>query len=440
MAELDRLERRVEVAGRIRKAVDPTAVSLFSGAGGLDLGLANAGWQILAQIEADGDSIGSLEAHAKFHLQPPVLLHERIEDVPPGELRRSLRLRKGQLTLLAGGPPCQPFTTSGLRQSINDARAASLFPRYLEFVEELRPKALLIENVDGLLSAALSHRPLVDRGSDSPPLEDGERKGSFLKWLLAELANFGYSLAWGVAEAADHGVPQMRQRAIIIGIRGKSPCYLPTATFGVLGTRPYRTLRQALRQVKELGAVQPLSDRKRRVYAHIPPGGNWRDLPEKIQRETMGRAYFAEGGRSGWWRRLDWSRPAATILGMPDHSSTALIHPEELRCLSVNECAAIQTFPAGAAFAGSSRSQYQQVGNAVPPLLAARLGEEILQHLGGVRKPPPPRAEWRRASSNRRVGTHGWAVPVRTGVSYTLNVAIRPDHVWATQNDIQVLA
>jgi DNA (cytosine-5)-methyltransferase 1 len=440
MAELDRLERRVQIAGRIRKTVDPTVVSLFSGAGGLDLGLAKAGWQILAQIEADGDSIGSLQTHTELHSQPPVLLHERIEDVPPNELRHSLHLRKGQLSLLAGGPPCQPFTTSGLRQSINDSRAASLFPRYLEFVEEFRPKALLIENVDGLLSAALSHRPLVDRGADSPPLQQEERKGSFLKWLLEELVDLGYSLAWGVIEAADHGVPQMRQRAIVIGIRGKSPCYLPAATFGMSRARPYRTLRQALRYVKNLGAVQPLSDRKRMVYAHIPPGGNWRDLPESIQRETMGRAFFADGGRSGWWRRLDWDRPAATILGMPDHSSTALVHPEELRCLSVNECAAIQTFPVGLTFAGSSRSQYQQIGNAVPPLLAAQLGREILEHLEGVRKPLPQRAEWRRASSNRRVGTHGWAVPTRTGTNYTLNVVIRPDHVWADLEDIRTHA
>jgi DNA (cytosine-5)-methyltransferase 1 len=440
MAELDRLERRVQVAGRIKRAVKPTAVSLFSGAGGLDLGLAEAGWQILAQIEADVDSIGSLKAHARFHSKPPALLHERIEDVPPSELRHLLRLRKGQLTLLAGGPPCQPFTTSGLRQSINDARAASLFPRYLEFVDELSPKALLIENVDGLLSAALNHRPLVNRGPDSPPLEEGERKGSFLKWLLEELANRGYALAWGVAEAADHGVPQMRQRAIIIGIRGKSPCHLPTATFGVDATQPYRTLRHALQQVTELGAVQPLSERKRQVYMHIPPGGNWRDLAQGVQRKTMGRAYFAEGGRSGWWRRLDWDRPAATILGMPDHSSTALVHPEEVRCLSVNECAAIQTFPAGAAFAGSPRSQYQQIGNAVPPLLGTRLGAVILEHLEGVRRPSPPRAEWRRASSNRRVGTHGWALPTQAGVSYTLNVAIRPDHVWATLDGIRALA
>jgi DNA (cytosine-5)-methyltransferase 1 len=440
MAELERLERRVQVAGRIRKTVDPTAVSLFSGAGGLDLGLAKAGWQILAQIEADGDSVGSLQAHAKLHSQPPLLMHQRIEDVSPGDLRRSLHMRKGQLTLLAGGPPCQPFTTSGLRQSINDARAASLFPRYLEFVGEFRPKALLIENVDGLLSAALSHRPLVDRGSDSSPLEAGEHKGSFLKWLLEELGGFGYSLAWGVAEAADYGVPQMRQRAIIIGIKGRSPCYLPTATFGVRGTPAYRTLRQALRNVKELGAVQPLSDRKCRVYAHIPPGGNWRDLPENIQRETMGRAYFAEGGRSGWWRRLDWDRPAATILGMPDHSSTALVHPEKLRCLSVNECAAIQTFPADAIFAGSPRSQYQQIGNAVPPLLATRLGEEILEHLAGVRKEAPQRATWKRASSNRRIGTHGWAIPTNAGVSYSLNVDVRPDHVWAALDDTKALA
>jgi DNA (cytosine-5)-methyltransferase 1 len=440
MAELERLERRVQVAGRIRKTVDPTAVSLFSGAGGLDLGLAKAEWKVLAQVEVDGDSVDSLHKHSKFHVEAPLLLNERIEDVSPGHLRRSLGLRKGQLTLLAGGPPCQPFTTSGLRQSINDARAASLFPRYLEFVREFKPRALLIENVDGLLSAALSHRPLVDRGSGSPPLQESERKGSFLRWLLNELGGLGYSLSWGVAEAADYGVPQMRQRAIIIGIRGKSPCFLPAATFGGDGLPPYRTLRQALRHVKELGAVQPLSTRKRRVYAHIPPGGNWRDLPEEIQRETMGRAFFAEGGRSGWWRRLGWDKPAATILGMPDHSSTALIHPEEVRCLSVNECAAIQTFPKDAAFAGSPRSQYQQIGNAVPPLLAAQLGKAILEHLEGGRPPIPTPAEWRRASSNRRIGTHGWAVPAQEGIAYTLNVAIRPDHVWASFDDIKAIA
>src|SRR5262249_33982069 len=155
------------------------------------------------------------------------------------------------------------------------------------------------------------------------------------------------------------GVPQMRQRAILIGMHGKEPCYLPPPAFGWEGLPEYRTLRRALADLKELGPVQPLSERKREVYARVPAGGNWRALPEELQRKTMGAAFTAEGGKSGWWRRLAWGLPAPTILGMPDHSSTALIHPDEVRCLSVNECAAVQTFR-GVRFAGTSRSQYQQ--------------------------------------------------------------------------------
>ena len=181
--------------------------------------------------------------------------------------------------------------------------------------------------------------------------------------------------------------------------------------------------------VKELGPIQPLSERKREVYALIPPGGNWRDLPEELRKKTMGSAYEADGGKSGWWRRLAWDLPAPTILGMPDHSSTALIHPDEVRCLSVNECAALQTFK-GVRFASTSRSQYQQIGNAVPVDMAKYLGEHIRRFLQGERLAQPPHPRWRQESSNRRIGTHGWVTPSGQGPRYHLHVNVRQDHIW----------
>lgn len=408
------------------------ALSLFSGAGGLDLGLEEAGWSILGQVEFEADAAQTLRQRGHNSGHEPVVIENAIENVDSRRLRRNFGLRRGELDLLAGGPPCQPFTTSGLRRALHDRRASALFPAYLDFVSEFQPKALLIENVDGMLSAALRHRPLTERGGRNRPLERDEMKGSFLQWFLGELAEQGYALSWGVAEAADYGVPQMRQRSIVIGVRGTHPCYLPPAEFGPDPLLPVRTVKDALASVGELGPVQPLSARKRSVYELIPPGGNWRDLPIEVQEQTMGAAYFADGGKSGWWRRLDWERASPTILGMPDHSSTALVHPDETRCLSVNECAALQSFPPGSRFAGKPRSQYQQVGNAVPPLLGAALGKRVADAIGGTRFEVPTPPQPRKTSANRRVGTHGWARSDRGSISKVeLLVKVRPDHVWA---------
>ena len=418
---------------------DLTVVSLFSGAGGLDLGLEGAGWRILSQVEMDADCVGTLRNEAARRRSRTTIIRSKIEAVCPAELRKQLKLDRAELTLLAGGPPCQPFTTSGLRQAINDRRASSLFPAYFRFLDEFRPRLLLIENVNGMLSAALCHRPLTKRGPGNPPLRPDEQKGSFLRWFLDEVVKRGYSVSWGVLEAADYGVPQMRQRAILIGALGDTPCYLPPPRFGYPGLPAYRTLESALSDVTDSGPVQPLSVRKREVYALIPPGGNWRDLPDDLRKKTMGAAYIAEGGKSGWWRRLSWDLPAPTILGMPDHSSTALIHPDEVRCLSVNECASIQTFPADLRFAGSPRSQYQQIGNAVPVLLGAAIAEHLRDFLDGVRLEPPPAPPWRQPSANRRIGTHGWVTPSRPSPKYFLNVQIRPDHIWASEGPEAVL-
>ena len=415
---------------------DRRFVSLFSGAGGLDLGLEAAGWSPLAQIEMDRDAAGTLRLAGERRCdrgQLPVrVLQERIENVSPLELRASLKLRRGSLPLLAGGPPCQPFTTHGLRQSIADNRASGVWPTYLNYVDALRPKALLIENVDGLLSAAIQHRPLVKRGKGQELLQWDEKKGSFLFWLVTALVERGYTISWGVVEAADYGVPQFRQRSIIIGVRGASPCFLPPAEYGYAGGPAFRTLKDALGQVTKLGAVQPLSERKQRVYERIPPGGNWRQLPVALQRQTMGAAHLATGGKSGWWRRLTWDAPSPTILGMPDHSSTALVHPDEVRCLSVYECAAVQSFPPDVEFAGSSLAQYQQIGNAVPPMLAESLGRHLSHFLSTGRDLEPDPPDWRRTSANRRIGIHGWMTPKRAGFAdLRLNAKVREDHIWS---------
>lgn len=411
-----------------------TFVSLFSGAGGLDVGLEWAGWNPLAAVEMDRDAIGTLKLAAQRRedagLAAPRIIHNKIEDVDPTQLRLELGLAPGELDLLAGGPPCQPFTTHGLRKSITDARASGLWPSYFNYVREFSPKVLVIENVDGLLSAALRHRTLIER-ENGTPLDWTERKGSFLLWALKELNRLGYTLTWGLAEAKDYGVPQSRQRAIVIGTKSERPCFLPLPTHGEYGKLDVHTLRDALENLTNLGDIQPLSVKKRGVYGMIPPGGNWRDLPTKVQAETMGRAFSATGGKSGWWRRLSWDRPAPTILGMPDHSSTALVHPTEVRCLSVLECAAVQSFPLNYRFSGSPRAQYQQIGNAVPPLLAKAIGEEIDSYLNGNRQQTPHEPNWRKSSANRRIGTHGWVVASPDGEARVVqNAKVRHDHVW----------
>lgn len=421
-------------------ATEPCFVSLFSGAGGLDLGLASAGWRPLAQIEMDATCARTLQGHNRTRDAAVPVFAKPIEDIDARVLREQLELEPGELSLLAGGPPCQPFTTSGLRRALSDTRAASSFPAYLQYVREFAPTALLIENVDGMLSAALKHRPLAQRGRKFPALRLEERKGSFLRWLVEELVAEGYAVSWGVAEAADYGVPQLRQRAVLMGVRGSNPCYLPEPEFGRPGLPEYRTVRDTIAHITDVGAVQPLSERKRKVYDLIPAGGNWRCLPLELQKETMGAAFTAEGGKSGWWRRLDWDSPAPTILGMPDHSSTALVHPDETRCLSVTECAALQSFPADISFEGTSRSQYQQIGNAVPPELAHTIGAHLRAFLAGERFPTPPVPPWRRTSANRRIGTHGWAVRDDGRALVVLNGAVRPDHVWHYVQDVTDVA
>ena len=136
--------------------------------------------------------------------------------------------------------------------------------------------------------------------------------------------------------------------------------------------RRWATLGDAIANLNDPGdVIMDFSPRKKAFLNLVPPGSNWRSLPEDIQRESMGKAWFAKGGRSGWWRRLSYDLPCPTLVTMPNHASTSLCHPTQVRALSVREYAAIQEFPYNWEITGKAAQQYAQIGNAVP----VRLGE-----------------------------------------------------------------
>src|SRR4029077_19488509 len=130
--------------------------------------------------------------------------------------------------------------------------------------------------------------------------------------------------------------------------------------------------------------LMDFSPRKKSYLSMVPEGSNWRSLPEEVAKESMGKAYYAKGGRSGWWRRLTFDLPSPTIVTMPNHAGTALCHPTETRALTLRECARIQEFPDDWEFCGTTQQKYAQVGNAVPIRLGEICGDLLARQLSDL--------------------------------------------------------
>jgi DNA (cytosine-5)-methyltransferase 1 len=144
-------------------------------------------------------------------------------------------------------------------------------------------------------------------------------------------------------------------------------------------------LRDAIGSLKEEDpVVMDFSPRKKKYLAMVPPGSNWRSLPEDVQKESMGAVWHAKGGRSGWWRRLNFDLPSPTLVTMPNHAGTSLCHPTELRALSIGEYKLIQEFPPDWELCGTTSQQYAQVGNAVPVRLGQVAGEVLVEAMDGL--------------------------------------------------------
>jgi DNA (cytosine-5)-methyltransferase 1 len=366
--------------------------SFFSGAQGLDLGLIGAGIVPTLANEVDADCCDTI----RLNRPDTILLENSIADLDADKLRRARRFT-GDVELMVGGPPCQSFSPGGKRAALSDPRG-NLIYEYLRLVSEVRPRYFVLENVANLTTAALRHRPISQRpgqhwslktydsawqdgDDDHRALSEDELSGSAIRQILDDVRALGYFVTFGVLDAADYGAPQHRLRFVMVGARDFPPPVLPGATHGPLAAQPYRTVRDAIWKLRRYPGESALyTPEVERYFALVPEGGNWRSLPPKLQREAMGGSFEAGGGKTGFYRRLSWDRPAPTITGRANRKGSALCHPEAVRPLSVRECAAIQGFPKEWKFKGSMSSQYMQIGNAVPIALGRAIGEAILHH------------------------------------------------------------
>ena len=379
-----------------------TVVSLFSGGMGLDLGLEQTNkFRVIACVEKHHAFCETIRTNRQSgRLDPDLKIFEGdISDLSPQTILDATGLKPGEVDLLAGGPPCQSFSTAGKRAATQDPRGTLLW-QYLRFIEAIQPKFFLMENVRGLISAALNHRPLAQRpDKGGAPLDQNEAAGSVIRLFandLQRLTGGGYHMDCFEVNAVNYGAPQLRERAIFIGNRFNSVVNFPDPTHGAIDPKsaesslfpdeskllPWATLRDAIGELNEKDPIiMDFSPRKKRYLALVPPGSNWRSLPIETQKESMGKAWLAKGGRSGWWRRLTFDLPCPTLITMPNHASTSLCHPTQCRALSLREYARIQEFPEDWVFCGKPMERYAQAGNAVPIRLGRVAGDVIAAEL-----------------------------------------------------------
>jgi len=322
-------------------------ISLFSGAGGLDLGLESAGLSVSVSQEFDSDAVETLRANGR--------------NVVEGDIRELLR-RDPKCRVLScrrpfavvGGPPCQSFSLAGKRLGITDDRGR-LYASFLSVAKSLNPRFLVMENVRGLVSLP-----------------------NVLNNILNDFRRIGYAPVYGVLNAANYGSPQRRERLIIIGSRDSEKIDLPAPTHA----GKWRTFGDAVRGLRDNGLGTRFSPRTERLLSYVPEGGNWRSLPPRLQKEALGNVDLHKGGCCGFLRRLSFNKPSPTLMTSPTQRKTLLAHPKETRPLSVREYSRIQEFPDSWQFAGSVASQYRQIGNAVPIALGNAIGR-IFASLGG---------------------------------------------------------
>jgi DNA (cytosine-5)-methyltransferase 1 len=324
-------------------------LDLFCGAGGLSTGLDQAGFDVVAGADRDGDAC---ESFATAHPAAEVL-HGDVAEMRFASWRR-------QVDVVVGGPPCQPWSSGGKRLGARDTRDG--WPAFLRALDALRPAAFLAENVPGLAA-----RPRRDE----------------LGAILMQLAGLGFRIATDVLDAADYGAPQRRRRLVVAGVRDREFRF-PAPVFGTGCARPWRAAGEVV-SAQAVGTPNPSVV----TYARHPD----------LRPGPYDGHVFNGGGRP-----IDLTRPAPTLLASMGGNKTPWVDTAGVvpayhahlasggapqrgtvpgaRRITVEEAARLQTFPPGTSFAGRGSSAYRQVGNAVPPALARAVGEALLAQLG----------------------------------------------------------
>ena len=315
---------------------DITALELFAGAGGLALGLEQAGIKTMEYVEVDASCCETL----KMNRPKWNVVNSDIHEVDFSKY-------KGKIDLVTGGFPCQAFSYAGKKLGFEDTRG-TLFYEFARCLSEVQPKLFMAENVRGLIS---------------------HDKGRTLNTILDVFSELGYDVQYEVMNSAYYGVGQKRERIVIVGTRSdlKKTFEYPEPE------NRMTTLREALKDCPK-SEGQEYSERKKKYLDLVPPGGCWVDLPEDLQKEYMGKSYTSGGGKRGMARRISWDEPCLTLTCSPSQKQTERCHPDETRPFTVREYARIQSFPDDWKFAGGIGAKYKQIGNAVPVEMARRLG------------------------------------------------------------------
>lgn len=328
------------------------AIELFAGAGGLALGIEQAGFEAIGLIEIDKYASETL----KLNRPNWNVINDDIANISSLDLEEYFSLKRKQLDLLSGGAPCQSFSYAGNRLGLEDSRG-TLFYHYALFLEKLQPKTFLFENVKGLIS---------------------HDKGRTFKTICNIFEETGYEINHRVLNAWNYGVAQKRERLIMVGIRKDIANKI---NFSFPEPHKYKpVLRDIIMDVAPSEGSK-YSDYKQKIFEMIPPGGYWRDIPKHVAKEYMKSCWNMEGGRTGILRRLSLDEPSLTVLTSPSQKQTDRCHPIESRPFTVRENARCQSFPDEWRFYGSVGQKYKQVGNAVPVNLAKEVALKIIEAL-----------------------------------------------------------
>lgn len=320
-----------------------TAIELFAGAGGLALGMEQAGIKTVQYVEVDKACCETLR---KNRPEWNVICDD-IHNV-------DFTTYRNKVDLVTGGFPCQAFSFAGKKLGFEDTRG-TLFHEFARCVQEVNPKVFLAENVRGLVS---------------------HDKGRTLNTIIDVLESLGYHTQQKIMNACYYGVGQKRERIVIVGIRND----LDIEFSYPIEDKKWTVLRDVLQDCPESIGAQ-YSENKRKVLELVPPGGCWIDLPEEIAKEYMGKSYYSGGGRRGMARRIGWDEPCLTLTCSPSQKQTERCHPDETRPFTVREYARIQSFPDDWDFCGGISDQYKQIGNAVPVEMARRIGKQLVECL-----------------------------------------------------------
>ncbi len=356
LSEIQRLQHKLEGDDQTAYQVlssqetypEAACIDLFAGAGGTALGFHNAGIPHIMLNEIDKYAAESLKENATTH--------SLNWDIVEGDVK-NIDFTQYSAAVIQAGFPCQAFSYAGKSRGFEDTRG-TLFFEFARAIRDIKPKIAIGENVRGLVK------------------HDG---GKTLDTMVRTLDELGYRVNYRVLRAQYLDVPQKRERLIIFATRKdlNLPILFPKE-------RDYFiSMAQALKGCP-VSEGQKYPERKRQIMELVPEGGNWRDLPEDIQKEYMGGSYYLPGGRTGMARRMSWNQPCLTLTCAPAQKQTERCHPTETRPLTVREYARIQTFPDDWEFAGSTANKYKQIGNAVPVNLAYHVGRCVLASLGCI--------------------------------------------------------